>query len=112
MGVRLSIDDFGTGYSSLAYLRKMPIDVLKIDQSFVRDITVDKGDAAICEAIVRMSSTLGIGVIAEGVETVEQLRILNAMDCMCIQGYLVSKPVPPRDVEAYLDESWLFKYAR
>lgn len=94
LGIALSIDDFGTGYSSLAYLKRFPIDVLKIDQSFVRDIPHDRNDMEIAATIIAMAHTLKMRVVAEGVETPEQLAFLKERDCDAWQGYLFSKPLP------------------
>jgi len=94
MGIRFSVDDFGTGYSSLMYLSKLPIDQLKIDQGFVRNITSDKYNAAIVETIISMARHLNMEVIAEGVETEPELRILTEMGCQNFQGYYYSKPLP------------------
>ncbi len=94
MGVSLAIDDFGTGYSSLAYLKHFPISRLKIDRSFVRDITTNSDDAAIAEIIIAMAQTLKLSVIAEGVETRAQMELLSFNNCVEMQGYLFSRPVP------------------
>ncbi|MCD6580237.1 MAG: EAL domain-containing protein [Desulfuromusa sp.] len=94
LGIELSIDDFGTGYSSLAYLQKMPLDILKIDQSFVRDIETNTNDAAIVDTIISMANHLNLKVIAEGVETRFELDVLEGKGCPLYQGYLFSKPVP------------------
>jgi len=94
MGISLAIDDFGTGYSSIAYLKQLPIDVLKIDRSFVRDIHADPDDRAIVEAIVEMAHALELKVVAEGVESQEHLDFLRRVGCDVIQGYLTGRPVP------------------
>ncbi|MHB1654954.1 MAG: putative bifunctional diguanylate cyclase/phosphodiesterase [Burkholderiales bacterium] len=104
LGVHLSIDDFGTGYSSLGYLKHFPINTLKIDQSFIRDITIDADDAAIAAVIVTLGHSLKLKVLAEGVETVEQLAFLRKMKCDEIQGYYFSKPVPADVMEKLLRE--------
>ena len=98
-GVRLSIDDFGTGYSSLNYLKRFPIDTLKIDKSFVNDITTDHNDKAIVAAITAMARQLNLEVVAEGVETKAQLEFLRELQhCQTIQGYYFSKPLPVEEV--------------
>jgi EAL domain-containing protein (putative c-di-GMP-specific phosphodiesterase class I) len=101
-GIKLSLDDFGTGYSSLAYLKKMPIDQLKIDQSFVRDILINPNDASIANSIILMAKSLGIEVIAEGVETIEQKKYLFENGCTFYQGYLFSKPLSIYEFQAFV----------
>lgn len=103
-GIRMSIDDFGTGFSSLSHLKKFKVYKLKIDQSFVRDISTDSEDKAIVSAIINMARSLGLTTIAEGVETVEQLEFLREQSCDEIQGYHISKPLRPADFEALLSK--------
>ena len=97
MGIRLKIDDFGTGYASLAYVKRLPIDVLKIDRTFVRDIEHDAEDAQIVRAIILMARSLGKKVIAEGVESASQLAFLRDLQCNEFQGYHVAPPLSPED---------------
>jgi EAL domain-containing protein (putative c-di-GMP-specific phosphodiesterase class I) len=94
LGVRLAIDDFGTGYSSLAYLHQLPVDELKIDRSFINRIAPGNRDAHLVQAIMAMAHALGLEVVAEGVETAEQLEFLAGMGCQQAQGYLFSQAVP------------------
>jgi EAL domain-containing protein (putative c-di-GMP-specific phosphodiesterase class I) len=102
-GIRVAVDDFGTGYSSLSYLRKFPIDALKIDQSFVRQITMAPQDTTIVSAIISMGRSLNLRVVAEGVETIGELEFLQAHQCDEAQGYYFSRPVPPEQFAKLLE---------
>ncbi len=98
-GIGVALDDFGTGYSSLSYLKRLPLDQLKIDQSFVRDVLVDKNDASIAGTIVSLGQSLGLTVIAEGVETIPQQQFLASIGCMAFQGFFFARPLPSHDFE-------------
>lgn len=102
LGVRLSIDDFGTGYSSLAYLQQLEVHKLKVDMSFVRDMTTNRGNASIVRAVVAMGHSLGLEVVAEGVETPDQAGHLRRLHCNAMQGYLVSRPLPAEQMTAFM----------
>jgi len=107
LGVRIAVDDFGTGYSSLSYLHRLPIDVLKIDRSFMENINENDGTRPIVEAVLSMARTLGLRVVAEGVETVEQLDTLRQCGCGVIQGFFFSQPVSPASAAVFLERGWL-----
>ena len=105
MGIRISIDDFGTGYSSLAYLKQLPLDQLKINDEFVRDISTDSSDAVIVDTIISMARHLGLDVVAEGVETREQLDFLNEKGCHILQGHYFSLPLPKAEFVSYMQKA-------
>ena len=105
VGVRISIDDFGTGYSSLAYLTTLPISELKIDGSFVRDLGLTPQSAAVVTAIIALARSLGLSVVAEGVENLRQMEVLHRLGCVVMQGYLFSRPLPPDDIERWLEQT-------
>jgi len=102
MGIKVSIDDFGTGYSSLAYLRELPIDKIKIDQSFIKEVATNDSDLTIVKTMIKLSHGLGKRVLAEGVETLEQLTLLRNLDCDAVQGYFISKPLAELELVKYL----------
>ncbi|HLT12963.1 MAG TPA: EAL domain-containing protein [Marinobacter sp.] len=108
LGTHLAIDDFGVGYSSLGYLRDFPVDMLKIDRSFITDVTERHDDAVITRAVINLAHNLGIQVVAEGVETEDQLNFLRAHRCNLAQGYLISRPIPVKDLEQAVVEGTLF----
>ena len=105
-GIHIALDDFGTGYSSMSYLKRMPLNNLKVDQSFVQGLPHDRDNHAIVRAILSLAKNLGFSVTAEGVETLEQVEALKAMACDSLQGYYFSKPVPAADIPALLDRIW------
>src|SRR5207302_2717390 len=102
IGVGLAIDDFGTGYSSLSYLRRFPVDTLKMARSFINRLAAGAPDVAIVSAVIGLGQALGLTVTAEGVETVEQLRVLADLGCDAAQGYLFARPIAAADVPAFL----------
>lgn len=101
-GVSISIDDFGTGYSSLAHLKQLPVDALKIDKSFINDLTTDRDDAAIVAATIALATHMGLKVVAEGVTVIEQIRLLTERGCNEMQGYFFSRPLPADEIEVLL----------
>ena len=102
LGLSISIDDFGTGYSSLAYLKRFPLNTLKIDRSFIQDIDTNEDDREITKAIIAMGQNLKLKVLAEGVENLEQLEILKQSGCDYIQGFYFSKALPANEIQAFL----------
>lgn len=104
IGVQIAIDDFGTGYSSLSYLKRFRVHTLKIDRSFIRDITTDEDNAAIVTALIAMSQQMKMRSLAEGVETIEQLHFLKEKGCNEVQGYVYSKPLPAEEMEQLLKQ--------
>lgn len=112
IGVRLAIDDFGTGYSSLSYLSKLPVDRLKLDKSLVHNLTTRWKDVAILRSIIELGHDLGLAVIAEGVETEQQIQVLMQLGCAQVQGYLLARPAPQNEAQDVLERRWGARYAR
>ncbi len=104
LGVRIALDDFGTGFSSLSYLKRLPIDKIKIDRSFIQEIATDHHDAAITQGIISMAHHLSLTVVAEGVETASQVDFLRGSRCDVFQGYYFAKPMPSAEIEAFLSQ--------
>jgi diguanylate cyclase (GGDEF)-like protein len=111
LGVRIAVDDFGTGYSSFSYLSRLPVDRLKLDRSLIRSLTTKRKDAAIVRSIISLGKDLGVSVIAEGVETEDQFRVLQDLGCPQVQGYLLARPGPPQQVQGLLMSPWGMRYA-
>jgi diguanylate cyclase (GGDEF)-like protein len=109
LGIKVSIDDFGTGYSSLSYLKKFPVDKLKIDKSFIRDVPFDKGAVAIVEAVIKLGHSFNLKIIAEGVETQEQIDFLETLGCDEVQGYYYSKALPSKDLALWLEDNFIIE---
>ncbi|WP_456273224.1 EAL domain-containing protein [Bacillus sp. AK031] len=112
IGVSIAIDDFGTGYSSLNYLKRFPVDTLKIDRTFIQDLLTEQDDTVIATAVISMASKLGLKVVAEGVETEEQLNYLHDLHCNEVQGFLISPPIPVKEFEILLEKERLFYKGR
>jgi EAL domain-containing protein (putative c-di-GMP-specific phosphodiesterase class I) len=106
-GVRLAVDDFGTGYSSLGYLRRFPLDIIKIDRSFIEGIERDEEGAALVKGIISMAEALRLGVVAEGIETIEQLQCLRRLGCTEGQGFYIARPLDPEVLELLLQKEAL-----
>ena len=102
LGIGIALDDFGTGYSSLTYLRRLPLDTIKIDQSFVRDMLQDQGDLAIVQGVIGLAHSFGHHIVAEGVETLEQGQKLQQLGCSLAQGYYIARPMPVSDFAAWV----------
>ena len=110
LGVAVSIDDFGTGYSSLAHLKRFPLDVLKIDRFFVKDLPNAPANEALISSILALCKGLNLGTVAEGIETREQLESLRTLGCQIVQGYFISRPVPAEQIIALLGRDWLQEF--
>jgi EAL domain-containing protein (putative c-di-GMP-specific phosphodiesterase class I) len=105
MGVHIAIDDFGTGYSSLTHLQRLPVDELKIDKSFVQNMASNEGDVFIVRSVADLGHSLGLTIVAEGVEDDRSLRLLSVMGCDLVQGYHVSRPLPARDLRSWMQRA-------
>jgi diguanylate cyclase len=115
MGIRIAVDDFGTGYSNLSYLKRFPIDTLKLDKSFVHDVPENEDIATIVRSVINMGRSLRLRVIAEGVENAEQLKFLQAYDCAEAQGYYFGRPVDSNECEALISlgqRHWAWQFTR
>ena len=111
LGINIALDDFGTGYSSLSYLKQLPINTLKIDKSFIDNIVTNEREKAIVDGIIQLAQKIDLDVIAEGVETKEQIKLLKSMGCNQIQGYYFSKPLPASEIEEkFLKTNWIESY--
>jgi EAL domain-containing protein (putative c-di-GMP-specific phosphodiesterase class I) len=111
LGINIALDDFGTGYSSLSYLKQLPINTLKIDKSFIDNIVTNERERAIVDGIIQLAQKIDLDVIAEGVETKEQIKLLKNMGCNQIQGYYFSKPLPAIEIEEkFLKTNWIESY--
>jgi len=107
MGISISIDDFGTGYSSLSYLQQLPVDILKIDRSFIKNLPVDPANDAITRSIIQLAHSMSLKVVAEGVETEQTLKYLQKISCDIVQGYYIDKPLEADEVQ----NKWLIRLA-
>jgi EAL domain-containing protein (putative c-di-GMP-specific phosphodiesterase class I) len=107
-GIHISLDDFGTGYSSLYYLQKLPLQHVKIDKCFIQEMDLEPKGRALLQSIISMTHQLGLGVVAEGIETEEQLRFLKSCGCECVQGYLFGKPLPEEEAKAFIGRALEF----
>jgi EAL domain-containing protein (putative c-di-GMP-specific phosphodiesterase class I) len=112
LGISVSVDDFGTGYSSLAHLKRFPLDVLKIDRYFVKDIHLAPANEALVSSILALCRGLDLGTVAEGIENREQLESLRNLGCQIVQGYFISRPVAAEDILALLDRDWLQEFGQ
>jgi len=111
LNIKIALDDFGTGYSSLSYLKQLPINTLKIDKSFIDNIVTNEREKAIVDGIIQLAQKIDLDVVAEGVETREQIKLLQSMGCNQIQGYYFSRPLPPDEIEEeFLKTNWIKPY--